>query len=162
VSDLISGIDGTGEVVTYTLTPDQAFSLDLLCFQLTTDGTAGVHRPEVLIRAQNGDLVARIPDWNDAPGSATVTYTFGRGLAAFCGSVIDGQSVQNDLPFTDLDSQCSITLRSVDPTGAVIAGDAFSNVSLWVTEADSGGPESDVIPPYTSLAYADQVGPVPV
>jgi hypothetical protein len=134
--------DGLGQVLVYTLSASERLTIDTCTFTLITDGTAGSHSPEILLADQAGNLIARIPDWNDAAANGTYTYTFGRGLTPFCGIVNSGGSVQNDLPFTLLEPGGTIALQSVDGTGSVVAGDALTMIVLWVEDLGSvaGGP----------------------
>lgn len=150
----INGKGGQGEVVVYTLSPHEAFQLQTVTFKLAV-GAGGDSTPEVLLRTQDGSTIARIPDWNDIPAGATVTYTFGVGLTPFCGVTSDGQSVQNDLPLTALTEGCTVAIRSVDSTGVVVAGDVVSRVLLWVEDQTPQGAGLAVeVPPYTALPVA--------
>lgn len=134
MSFAIRGQPGTGEVEVYALTPLQTLVLETITFTLTTGLTTGVRTPEVLLLDSNAELIARIPDWNDISESMTATYTYGIGLTPFCGTINSGGSVQNDLPFCDLEPQSAIHLRTVDQTGAVFLDDAFSSITLWVAD----------------------------
>lgn len=131
----INGIGGSGLVTVYTLAPGEIFVLDTITWTLSTSVTTGRRTPEVRILTANGQLIARIPDWNDLFESMTVTYTFGRGLTPFCGTINSGGCVQNDLPFTVLEPSASIQCVAVDDTGAPFASDTISDVTLWVEDA---------------------------
>lgn len=137
----INGLAGVGLVTTYTLGPSEQLVIDTITWTLTTSVTAGRRTPEVRLLTANGQLVARIPDWNDLFAGMIVTYTFGRGLTPFCGTINSGGCVQNDLPFTDLEPGAVIQLVAVDDTGAPFVSDAISDVTLWVenVNAAAGG-----------------------
>lgn len=139
MSYAINGQGGTGEVTTYTLAQSEELVLETITWTLATSVTTGRRTPEVRLLTANGQLIARIPDWNDLFESMTVTYTFGIGLTPFCGSINSGGCVQNDLPFASLEPGASIVLVAVDDTGAPFASDTISDVTLWVADLTGAG-----------------------
>lgn len=154
----ILGQGGSGEVVVYQLNNQDEFVLDTITFTLETGLTTGHRTPEVLIFADGQHLIGRIPDWNDIFESMTATYTFGRGLTPFCGTINSGGAVQNDLPFTVLEPKCEIHVRTVDDTGAVFLDDTFTDVVLWVEDlsasASGGGGGGGLNDPAAWWLYA--------
>lgn len=144
----INGITGSGSVDTYQLSLLQSLTVDCISFVLTTDATAVTRAPQVVYRNPDRTVIATIPDWNDVGATAVVGYTFARGLNPFACVVETGGQVQHDLPFTELEQSCIIELRSVDTTGAVVPGDAFGAVVLWVEDGTED--VGDVVPLYTS------------
>lgn len=153
---VISGARVTGSGVTYTLGTGHRLYLELLAFTLVTSAAVATRNPEVLIKAQSGETLATLQDLNDVGASWTVAYTYGVGLTAGCGIGANGGAIVNALPATWLEQGATITLTSLDSTGAQVAGDAFSNVVLYGV-ASTAGSSLDAIPLLTPLALNSQV-----
>lgn len=147
----INGTSGTGSLTVYTLSPHERFRLESLSFDVVASAAGALHYAEVLLRSQDGSTIARVPDRLDVTDGSTVTYTFGVGLTPSCGLINSGLASQNDLPVATLEDGCSVVVRVVDPTGAVIAADAISAVLLWVQDVDGAPTIDNVVPPYTPL-----------
>ena len=150
---VILGKQGKGSVAAYTLAHLQRLRLETIVFTYVTDSSGTQHNPLVQLTDQPGNVLASIQDWNAVSDAQTVTYTFGIGLEAFCGSVSTGAIVQNTLPNTVLEGGSVVTLTSLNPGGGVIAGDQFLQVVLYGI-SDAGGQVADVIPLLTPLALA--------
>ena len=149
----IMGKTGTGSVATYTLSKLQRLRVETIVFTFVTSAATKTHFPEVQFTDQAGNVITAIEDWNAVADSQTVTYTFGIGLVAFCGSASTGAIIQNTLPDTVLENQATITLNALDSGGGVIAGDQFLGVSLYAA-VEAMAPVTDVIPLLTPLALA--------
>jgi len=127
-----TGINATGSGVTFTVPLTGQFRLELIHFTYTTDGTAGVHAPMVTYTDPGAAKpTAEIWDWNEAPGNATIYYTFGIGLRPFNCVITTGMRVPVHLPDTLLWPGTTVTLSSINSTGGAIAGDTFTNVTLY-------------------------------
>lgn len=152
----IKGANITGNGVTYTLAPTQRFRLETITFVLTCNSTVANRNPQVVLKTQDGSMVAAIPDWNDVPASAVVTYTFGIGLAAFCGIGSTGGFIRAELPDTVLEPEATVSLESRNAsTGAVLPSDTFTSVVLYgIPETPSTS--ADVIPLLTPIALSEQ------
>jgi len=152
----IVGQPGSGNPTVYTLGPTQRFRVEVLTFTLTASSTAGTRNVVVSYYEQDGTQIAAIPDLTDVPASATIVYTFGINLEAFCGVATSGTFVQNVLPDTWLEPGASIVVSSRDASsGAVFSGDRFSAVLLWGIP-DTPGDAPDVVPQLTPLASAQE------
>jgi hypothetical protein len=144
MSDAFRGTAGSGSVLVYLTPRDHMLRLELLTFTLTTDGTAGVHAPVVILTDSSiNQVTARIWDWNEAGPSMTLYYTFGIGLRPFNCTVTTGMMIPNNLPDTILAPETQITVASVNAAGATITGDAISAVTLYGELIDS---TTDTIP----------------
>lgn len=132
--EAFAGKAASGSYVTYTVPRDHQLQLDLITFTLTCDSTTGVHAPAVTFYDPAiAGTTARLWDWNEGGPSMTLYYTYGRGLRPFNCTVTTGMMIQHDLPETVLAPDTTITLSSLNVTGTVISGDAFSNVVLFGT-----------------------------
>lgn len=151
------GVDAAGSGTVFTLPDGTRLRLETLSFTLVTDSTAVSRNMQVSIYNQAGLVIATLADWNDVAASLTVTYTWGIGLEAFCGSVAGATAIQNVLPDTVLEGGSSVAVASVNAsTGATVSGDAIGNVTLWGA-SDSGGTLADAIPLLTPLALDEQL-----
>lgn len=157
----IAGAGGSGAVTAYRLGGDQRLRLEAVTFVYATSSAAATRHPVVALFDQAGALITRIEDLNDVSASSTIGYTFGIGLAAFCGIVGTAGYVRAELPDTVLEAGSSVTLTSINATtAATITGDAFSSVVLYGTSESGAGPIGDVVPLLTPIALADQLGAV--
>lgn len=144
----IRGNFGSGSVDVYDVPTDHACRLELLTFTYTTDGTAGVHAPQVIITdTQLAQVTARIWDWNEAGPSMVLSYTFGIGLRPFNCTLTTGMIVPVHLPNTILQPDSVITIQATNAAGVEIAGDTISNVVLYVTLFDILADSPSQLPP---------------
>ena len=136
---LISAQPFSGSRTIYTVPAGTRLRLELLSFRLVTTAAAAPHTPELLFVSQSGAMIMRLQDMDEIGASATVDTTFGIGLTPFSCLTASGMASRAELPDTVLESGATITLRSVDAAGVVIAADAFTLVSLWGVQLGAGG-----------------------
>lgn len=129
----------------YTTPPAQDFALDSITFLLHCAGTATEHHAVIEYVDSSGVVVGSFMDWNIALDGATIRYTFGIGLIPSACDLTDGWTVEHDLPNTILDASTEIKIRSVDETGAAIAGDNVTAVIMYATQLASAT-SGDVVP----------------
>jgi hypothetical protein len=150
VAEAFSGQSGLGSLVVYTVPRAYDLRLDVLTFTVTTDTTAGIHHAKVVFTdTALGAVTARLRDLNEGGPSMTLRYTYGVGLSASACVAADGWEMTDALPVTVLAPQTNISVIVVNDAGAVIAGDAISDVVLY---GDLSHPDGDDGPPGRLLA----------
>lgn len=151
----IAGISGAAGVAGYKLAGTQRLRLETLVFTYVTGTNNSLHSPVVQFLDLSGLLVAAIEDWNDVGDTSVVSYTYGIGLEAFCGTAASGTIVQNALPDTVLEGGAQIVLSSIDPSGSLISADRFLEVTLYGI-SETVVPGANVIPLLTPLDIFSQ------
>jgi hypothetical protein len=138
-----AGDTGSGSVLVYTVPSGYVLALDLLRFEVTTDGTAGIHKARVRFydNALNA-ATASLRDLNEGGASEVLTYTYGLGLNASACVTVNGWEMTDALPETVLAPNTDIYVAMVNDAGVVIAGDAIGPVTLYgdllAATADTG------------------------
>lgn len=136
--EAVAGTPVTGSGIVYTVPRDHRLRLETLTFTLTCSGAAGVHQPKVSIYDTTlNAYTARLTDWNEAPASAVIYYTFAIGLRPFNCTLTTGMGVQHDLPDTILEPDTLVYVASVDDTGATWGSDTITSVVLYGTFFDT-------------------------
>lgn len=148
MSQQVSGEQGSGEVLVYTLGPGEERTLETIAFTVATDGTAGTHAVRLLLDVPTVGTIARLDDLNIGGPGQTNFYTYGLGLNASACTLPNGIAVTDALPWTDLPPGATITLRAIDGAGAEIAGDAFSGVLLQLSGSGAPVRPADNLPLY--------------
>jgi hypothetical protein len=148
-----------GPSVAYTLTPGQTFVLDACSFVADLSGAASAGDVIAECRTPTGLLIA-----GEAPGSgqaagSVVQYALAPFLNPCDGTATTALTLAPDtFPAVELTEGCTVTFSVVDSTtGAALAGALITNGVLWVRELGTGTEPGDVVPPYTSLAFDQQL-----
>lgn len=134
MGEAFNGKAGTGSILVYTVPRDHFLRLELLTFVVTCDGTAGIHKARVtLFDTSLSKTIAVLRDLNEGGASEVLTYTYGIGLNASACVSVSGWEMTDALPETDLAPSTTITVASVNDSGATIGGDAIGSVVLYGT-----------------------------
>jgi hypothetical protein len=132
MSQAFTGNTGSGSVDTFTTPLGGTFVLEGICFVVTTDGSAGIHKARVTLT----DPASHVPvfvlrDLNEGGPSETLTYTYGIGLNSSACVTVTGWEMTNPLPQTELYPGTVVNIAMVDDNGGARASDAISRVTLY-------------------------------
>lgn len=132
MSQAFTGTTGSGSVDTFTTPLGSTFVLEGVCFTVTTDGSAGIHKARVtLTDPASHTAVFVLRDLNEGGPSETLVYTYGIGLNSSACVTVTGWEMTNPLPQTELYPGTVVNVAMVDDNGGARSGDAISRVTLY-------------------------------